>query len=100
MLHRRKARARLSSRPHRRDTGPMSTGLGPQVFLKKSYPAHGSDGKTYEVHVYFETPAEQDSDHVAPFEKISSLRTAEGAELRMIGKGHYEIADSGISLMS
>lgn len=78
----------------------MSTGLGPQVFLKKSYPAHGSDGKTYEVHVYFETPTEKESGQVAPFEKIASLRTAEGTDLRMIGKGHYEIPDSGISLMS
>jgi hypothetical protein len=78
----------------------MNTTNTSQVILKKRYPATGSDGNTYEVHVYVQTPSVENTDHVAPIEKISSLRTAEGAELRMIGKGHYEILDNGIILTS
>ena len=78
----------------------MNTANTSQVILKKRYPATGSDGSTYEVHVYVQTPSAEGTDHVAPIEKITSLRTAEGAELRMIGKGRYEIIDSGITLTS
>lgn len=71
-----------------------------QSVLKHRYPAKGSDGKTYEVHVYFETASAKSIEQGAPMEKISSVRTADGAELHVVSKGHYEIADSGVTLTS
>jgi len=78
----------------------MDTSQTGQSVLKHRYSAKGSDGKTYEVHVYFETASAQSIEQGAPMEKISSVRTADGAELRVISKGHYEIADSGVTLTS
>jgi hypothetical protein len=69
-----------------------------QSVLKHRYPAKGSDGKTYEVHVYFETASAESIEQGAPMEKISSVRTADGAELRVVSKGHYKIADSDVTL--
>jgi len=69
-----------------------------QVILKTRYPAKGSDGKAYEVHVYFETASAESIEQGAPMEKISSVRTADGAELRVTSKGHYEIPDTGVTL--
>ena len=69
-----------------------------QSILKHRYPAKGSDGQTYEVHVYFETASAQSIEAGAPMEKISSVRTSDGSELRVISKGHYEITDSGVTL--
>jgi hypothetical protein len=74
---------------------PSKTG---QVILKSRYPATGSDGKTYAVHVYFETASAESIQQGAPMEKISSVRTADGVELRVIKKGHYEIPDTGVTL--
>ena len=76
----------------------MDTSHTGQSVLKHRYPAKGSDGKTYEVHVYFETASAESIKQGAPMEKISSVRTADGAELRVVSKGHYEIADSGVTL--
>ncbi len=71
-----------------------------QVILKRRYPAMGSDGQSYEIHVYVKTTAAAPPDQLAPIERISSVRTADGTVLRVIGKGHYEIADRGITLTS
>jgi hypothetical protein len=71
-----------------------------QSILKHRYPAKGSDGQTYEVHVYFETASAESIEQGAPIEKISSVRTSDGTELRVISKGHYEIAESGVTLTS
>ena len=76
----------------------MDTSHTGQSVLKHRYPAKGSDGKTYEVHVYFETASAQSIEQGAPMERISSVRTADGAELRVVSKGHYEIADGGLTL--
>jgi hypothetical protein len=76
----------------------MDTSKTGQVVLKNRYSATGSDGKTYEVHVYFETASAESIEQGAPMEKISSIRTADGAELRVIKKGHYEIPDTGVTL--
>lgn len=78
----------------------MTTPITAQDILKTRFPATGSDGKTYEVRVYVQTPSAETKDQIGPIEKISSLRTSEGAELRMIGKGHYEIVDGGVTLRS
>ena len=69
-----------------------------QVVLKHRYPAKGSDGKTYEVHVYFETASAESMEQGAPMEKISSVQTSDDTKLRVISKGHYEIPDSGVTL--
>jgi len=78
----------------------MNMPQGGQVILKKRYAATGSDGETYEVHVYFETASAESIEQGAPMEKISSVRTADGKELRVIKKGHYEIPDTGVTLTS
>jgi hypothetical protein len=78
----------------------MDTSHTGQSVLKHRYAAKGSDGKAYEVHVYFETASAESIEQGAPMEKISSVRTADGAELRVIRKGHYEIVDSGVTLTS
>ena len=69
-----------------------------QSVLKHRYPAKGSDGKTYEVHVYFETASAESIEQGAPMEKISSVRTSDGTELHVVSKGHYEIPDCGVTL--
>jgi hypothetical protein len=67
------------------------------LVLKRVYPAHGSDGKTYEVHVYAESA---DAAHGAPIEKLKSVVLADGRDLRVVGKGHYELADGTLTLES
>jgi len=76
----------------------MDTSQTGQSVLKHRYPAKGSDGKTYEVHVYFETASAQSIKEGAPMEKISSVRTSDGTELHVVSKGHYEIPDSDVTL--
>ena len=66
------------------------------LVLKHVYPAHGSDGKTYEVHVY----AESTDDGHAPIEKLKSVMLADGRDLRVVGKGHYELPDGSLTLES
>jgi hypothetical protein len=68
------------------------------LVLKHVYPAHGSDGKTYEVHVYAES-ADADHGH-APIEKLKSVVLADGRDLRVVGKGHYELPDGTLTLES
>lgn len=64
------------------------------MILKHLYHAHGSDGQTYEVHVYVE-PASHENAHI---ERIAKVCLADGSALRVLSKGHYEIVDSGIQL--
>ncbi len=68
------------------------------LVLKHVYHAHGSDGKTYDVHVYAESA--DTSDGGAPIEKLKSVNLADGRELRVVGKGHYELADGSLKLES
>ena len=64
-------------------------------ILKRLYPAHGSDGVTYEVHVYVEPP---DPHAGAPIEKISKLVLADGRELRVLAHRHYAIAGEDVTM--
>lgn len=69
------------------------------LVLKHVYPAHGSDGATYEIHVYAESP---DDAHKggAPIEVLKSVNLADGRELRVVAKGHYELPDGSLTLES
>jgi hypothetical protein len=67
------------------------------LVLKRVYHAHGNDGETYEVHVYAESA---NTDDGAPIEKLKSVNLADGRELRVVGKGHYELADGSLKLES
>lgn len=69
------------------------------MILKKLYPAHDSDGKCYEVHVY----AEQEpmaASHPSLIEKLVLICTAEGHELRVLAHGRYEIIETAAILHS
>ena len=68
------------------------------LVLKRVYHAHGSDGQTYEVHVYAESADAADGG--APIEKLKSVNLADGRQLRVVGKGHYEVADGSLTLES
>ena len=62
--------------------------------LKHLYHAHGSDGADYEVHVYVE-PAHKEN---AWIERISKVCLADGGELRVLSKRHYEVVATGVTL--
>jgi len=64
------------------------------MILKKLYHAHGSDGNTYEVHVYVE-PASHATAHI---EKLVKVCLADGGELRVLSKGHYKVVATGVTL--
>jgi hypothetical protein len=68
------------------------------LVLKRVYAAHGSDGKAYEVHVYAEAP--EPGDGGAAIEKLKSVCLADGRDLRVVGKGHYELPDGSLRLES
>jgi hypothetical protein len=68
------------------------------LVLKRVYHAHGSDGQTYEVHVYAESA--DGAGGGAPIEKLKSVNLADGRQLRVVGKGHYEVADGSLTLES
>ncbi|HEY6984523.1 MAG TPA: hypothetical protein VH375_00460 [Rhodanobacteraceae bacterium] len=68
------------------------------LVLKHVYHAHGSDGKTYDVHVYAESA--DTSAGGAPIEKLKSVNLADGRELRVLAKGQYELADGSLKLQS
>jgi hypothetical protein len=68
------------------------------LVLKHVYPAHGSDGATYEIHVYAESADTEDGG--APIEKLKSVMLADGRDLRVTGKGHYELPDGSLKLES
>lgn len=67
------------------------------LVLKHVYPAHGSDGRKYEVHVYAESA---DPEHGRPVEKLKSVVLADGRDLRVVAKGHYELPDGSLTLES
>jgi hypothetical protein len=65
------------------------------LILKRLYSAHGSDGKTYEVHVYAKPP---DPAEGAPIEHLAKICTADGQALNVLGHGRYEIVETGVRL--
>jgi len=67
------------------------------LVLKHVYHAHGSDGETYDIHVYAESADTEDG---APIEKLKSVCLADGRELHVISKGHYELPDGSLKLES
>jgi len=68
------------------------------LVLKHVFHAQGSDGATYEIHVYAESA---DGTHGgAPIEKLKSVNLADGRELHVISKGHYELPDGSLKLES
>ncbi|MGA9422965.1 MAG: hypothetical protein WBW61_11425 [Rhodanobacteraceae bacterium] len=70
------------------------------MILKKLYAAHGSDGKTYEIHVYAEPVDASDKTKHAAIETLTTICTSAGQPLHVLGKGHYEISETGITLRS
>jgi hypothetical protein len=64
------------------------------MVLKHLYHARGSDGNDYEIHVYVE-PASHDNAHI---ERLAKVCLADGGELRVISKRHYEIVATGVRL--
>jgi hypothetical protein len=74
-----------------------TAGGGAMLVLKHVYPAHGSDGETYEIHVYAESA---DPEHGRPIEKLKSVVLADGRGLRVTAKGHYELKDGSLKLES
>ena len=68
------------------------------LVLKYVYPAHGSDGKTYEVHVYAESADAEGGG--APIETLKSVTLADGRDLRVASKGHYALPDGSLTLES
>ena len=67
------------------------------MILKRLYSALGSDGKTYEVHVYAERTGDV-THHEAPVEHLALICTADGQLLEVLGHGRYRIVDSGVTL--
>lgn len=67
------------------------------LVLKHVFHAHGSDGRTYDVHVYAESA---DPDSGAPIEKLKGVYLADGRELKIVAKGHYALADGSLKLES
>lgn len=68
------------------------------LVLKRVYPAHGSDGAIYEIHVYAESADADDGG--APIEKLKSVMLADGRDLRVVGHGRYELPDGSLTLES
>jgi hypothetical protein len=67
------------------------------LVLKHVFPARGSDGETYEIHVYAESA---DPEHGKPVEKLKSVVLADGRALRVTAKGHYALPDGSLTLES
>lgn len=70
--------------------------VSPSMVLKHLYHAHGSDGADYEIHVYVE-PASHENAHI---ERLVKVCLADGGELRILSKRHYEIVATGVTLES
>ncbi len=67
------------------------------LVLKHVFHAHGSDGNTYDVHVYAESA---DAAHGAPVEKLKGVYLADGRALHVVSKGHYALPDGSLTLES
>lgn len=65
------------------------------LILKRLYCAQGSDGKTYEVHVYAKPADQAEAAHI---EHLAKICTAEGQALNVLGHGRYEIIETGVRL--
>lgn len=65
-----------------------------RMVLKHLYHARGSDGHDYEIHVYVE-PANHENAHI---ERLVKICLADGGELRVISKRHYEVVATGVKL--
>lgn len=65
------------------------------LILKRLYSARGSDGATYEVHVYAR-PA--DPAHGDTVDHLAKICTADGDELRVLGHGRYQVVATGVFL--
>ena len=68
------------------------------LVLKRVYHAHDGEGETYEIHVYAESADAEDG--AAPIEKLKSVNLADGRQLLVVGKGHYELPDGSLKLES
>ncbi|MGH8172728.1 MAG: hypothetical protein ACREPX_06250 [Rhodanobacteraceae bacterium] len=66
--------------------------------LKHVFHAHDAAGTLYEVHVYAESADAEGGG--APIEKLKSVNLADGRELHVISKGHYELPDGSLKLES
>ncbi len=66
------------------------------MVLKQLYHAHGNDDKDYEIHVYVE-PASHLNAHI---ERLARICLADGGELRVLSKHHYEIVATGVKLVA
>ena len=64
------------------------------MVLKHLYHARGSDGNDYEIHVYVE-PASYENAHI---ERLAKVCLADGGELHVLSKRHYEIVATGVML--
>jgi hypothetical protein len=64
------------------------------MVLKHLYHARGSDGRDYEVHVYAE-PASRDNAHI---ERLARVCLADGRDLRVLSRRHYEVVATGVRL--
>ncbi len=67
------------------------------LVLKHVYSARGSDGKSYDIHVYAESA---DRAHGNPIETLKSVCLADGRDLRVTAKGHYQLADGSLTFES
>ncbi len=64
------------------------------MVLKHLYHARGSDGNDYEIHVYVE-PASHATAHI---ERLARVCLADGGELRVLSRRHYEVVATGVRL--
>lgn len=64
------------------------------IVLKHLYHARGSDGKNYEVHVYVE-PTSHANAHI---ERLAKVCLADGGELRVLARHHYQVVATGVTL--
>ena len=60
------------------------------MVLKHLYHARGSDGNDYEIHVYVE-PASHENAHI---ERLAKVCLADGGELKVLSKRHYQVVAS------
>lgn len=67
----------------------------PQLRLKRLYHARGSDGETYEVHVYVHAPPPGAKAHI---ERLALVSLSSGQSLQVLAKGTYQIPGTDVTL--
>jgi hypothetical protein len=87
---------RSGATAHRGPCARHQTLPGIAMVLKHLYHARGSDGIDYEVHVYVE-PAGHTNAHI---ERIARLSLADGRELHVLSRRHYQIVGTGVTLQA